>query len=93
MSNVRATCGSVVETRLYVAAEPGATFGGFEQAIGWADDEPAEAIGIQLPLHAPLFMSTYGRPSMIARRDAVAVDVALVEPYFVVSSPHEASNR
>ena len=37
MSNVSAICGSGVATRVYVAAEPGATFAGVEQVIGWAD--------------------------------------------------------
>jgi hypothetical protein len=93
MSNVRATCGSVVATRVYVAAEPGATLGFNEQEMGWADVDPAEVIGIQRPLHDPLLMRTYGLPSMIARRDAVAVVVALVEPYFVESRSQAASNR
>jgi hypothetical protein len=32
---------------VYVADEPGATFAGIEHVIGWADVDPAEAIGIQ----------------------------------------------
>jgi hypothetical protein len=64
-----------------------------EQVIRCAEVVPAVTSGIQVPLHGPLLMRTYGRPSTIARRDAVAVVVLLVEPYTVDASAHAPSNR